>query len=399
MKILILNTTDQGGAANACIRLHLGLLKSGIESRLLLLSKSNENIPECYTFLQENRSLGKRIAQNAGYRLNKFLKKRKTRGISHDPDLFKFPTSGFDITRHWLYDWAQAINFHWVADFLDWPSFFRKNTKPIAWTLHDMLPFTGGYHYEYEFPFDRYRKQITDNLRIKQQALKNRTVNIIALNKWMKARSEESALFKSFPHHLIPNGISTSVFQPLNSSFARQALGLPQDKKVLLFTATSLKTKRKGFNYLMEAIPLLSKEVVLGVVGDNIPSVMLQKENVFSLGKINDERLMALAYSAADLFVIPSIEDNLPNTVIESLACGTPVAGFRIGGVPDMVIPGQNGLLCEEIGPVELAATIEKALMAGFDRASIRQDAVRRFDQSVQAKAYIELFHSILESA
>ncbi|MEM6630820.1 MAG: glycosyltransferase [Bacteroidota bacterium] len=394
MNILIVNTLDRGGAAKACIRLHQGLLKEGVHSKLLLRQQSHTDIPETYEFAFSPGSKLDFVKQKVvGYQISKSKQKALTkRPKGFEP--FRIAKSPYPLHLHPLFEWADIVNLHWVTDFLDEASFFDSCRKPLVWTLHDMLPFTGGFHYKQGFPIDAYQDLIERNLSLKKKAYAGASMHIVAPSKWLMNQSAASPLFSSFPHHNIPYGIDTEIFKSQNPEFSKEVLGLPKDKKIVLFVADSLANKRKGVHFLVEAIESLPSDIALGFVGSD--HLQINHSSCYPLGRIYDERLMAMAYSAADLFVIPSIEDNLPNTVIESLCCGTPVVGFDIGGVPDMVQPGLNGFLCPEISSGSLSQTIQKALNHPFDTNAIRENAHEKYDESVQAKAYQELYDSLL---
>lgn len=395
MNILHVNTFEHGGAARACIRLHQGLLQQNINSKLLFRDQSSNQIKETYAFKSLIKTRSQRLTFRFRWKFDFAQKSNKLKNLPSGFEPFQFPTSIYDITRHPQYNWADIINLHWVADFLDYPTFFTKNKKPVIWTLHDQLAFSGGYHYEKGFPFESYRDLIHKNLSIKEKALVKTDLHVIAPCQWMLEKSNKSNVFGAYNHEKIPYGINTNTFKVFDTSFSRDVLGLPKDRKILLFVADNIMNKRKGLNYLLEALPLLQdNSFALAVLGSHMPNQQ-QLPNIHFLGRIQDERLMALAYSAADLFVIPSVEDNLPNTVIESIACGTPVVGFRIGGIPDMILHGKNGLLCDKINSEQLGLTIKAALETSFDKQWIRKDAVKRFDQSIQAKKYIQLYKSI----
>lgn len=386
MKILLVATQDKGGAGIACVRLHLGLLAQGIKSKLLLLNRFNQNIPESYAFY-ENQPL-----------LSIFKKIRKrltfwnydTMGLPKGYEPFLPPYSVHKLHEHPLYSWADVINLHWVAYFLDYPSFFQHNKKPIIWTLHDMNPFTGGHHYEVGFPIEAYQRLIKRYTNVKKTALANQNLTIVSPSVWLKEKSKASEILHSFQHLVIPYGLNKNLFMPRNQEVTRKLLNLPIEKKVLLFVAMSLSNQRKGYAILKQAIKQIrdKSQILLLILGDN--QIDYPNIETHTLGFLREEEKIALAYAAADIFVLPSIEDNLPNTVLESLMCGTPVVGFRIGGVPDMIINGKNGFLCEEMTAKCLTHTIEQALYAKLTREWIRKDAVRRFDSSVQAKRYIQ---------
>lgn len=423
MKVLLVNTYDSGGAANACIRMHLGLLKEGVDSKLLLLKKNNFSIPKS----EEFRSSFKRktLLQKIKHKLIFVFRELKV--IKKNPskkelfiknripglELFSFPDSNFDITESSSYKEADIINLHWVADFLDYKSFFKKNKKPVVWTLHDMNPFSGGEHFTEKylgkdkdgFPINRKTSEeeeliFSQILTYKANALKNvSNLHIVALCTWMKKEVEKSTVFKNYPTYLIPNGIDSEVFKPRGKKISRELLNLPLDKKIVLFVADHIDNNRKGFAFLENAVSdLVSDEILLCAIGNSTKSTK-SNNNIVELGKIYDERLMSVAYSAADVFVIPSLMDNLPNTVLESLLCGTPVIGFPVGGIKDLIIPGENGLLTENISVKSLIKTINTfmANIKMFNKDLIRENAIKTYDISIQSKAYAELFKKIIE--
>lgn len=428
MKILIVNTQDFGGAAKACIRLHKGLLEENLDSKLLLKYKSGK-IPNSFSFesLSSSTKTGtlldrikKRIKKDfmtliktywgKEVQQQKFLHKRNPQ-----LELFTFPYSSFDITCTKEYQQADIINLHWVANFLDWSTFFQKNTKPIVWTLHDQNPFLGGEHYSERFcgidengvaiprVYEDFEKEKNEVLTFfKKEKLKGiSNLHIVSPSKWLLEESKKSETFHSYSHFHIPYGLDIEVFKPYNKDFCREVLRLPKNKIVLLFVADIVSSNRKGYIYLQKAIEELNSkyqdEVVLCAIGADSRSDN-QNENVFTLGELVDERMMAMAYSAADVFIIPSIEDNLPNTMIESVCCGTPVLGFNVGGIPDIVEDGKNGYLASKISVTELKNIIEKFLdnPSLFNRENISKEARNKYALSVQAQHYFALYKQIL---
>lgn len=390
MKILHINSGDLGGAGNSCIRLHKGLLKENINSKLLILNQHSNDIPEVYPIYKTKTKLLMKKTQNA------IVNQRNRKITKLSKNNFSFPHSTHRIERHELVEWADVINLHWVSGLINYSSFFTSLKKPIVWTMHDMNPFSGGYHYLKGVPQGAYQKHARKNERVKSKKIKKANLNIVAPSMWLHDLSKASNVFGELSHNLIPYGIDTSIFKPTDKTVARNIFGIDLDKKVLVFIAHSVVNERKGAANLLKAIKKLNDpNVILMMVGNNI-NMMVNHSNVVKIGKISDERLMALALSAADIFVIPSIEDNLPNTVIESITCGTPAIGFNIGGIPDMIIEGKNGLICDEINVCKLKETIEKGLNMTFDKDWIREDAVKRFDQSVQATRYIELYDNLI---
>jgi len=430
MKILLINTYDFGGAANACLRLHKGLLKQKLESNVLLKSKTNDfqntetfqplpiTPPAPYTRIKDKIhriALEFKLAKpkKEPFTYQEEFKKQRNKNL----EMFSYPNSHYDITQSSTFQQSDIINLHWVADFLDWKSFFTKNTKPVVWTLHDQNPFLGGEHYpevflgidEKGFPIKRKyteRELEEENklLNLKKEILKNvANLHIVSPSKWLLEKSKKSELFSRYKHSHIPNGFPIDIFKPYKQKFCREVLGIPQDKKVFLFVSDSLENNRKGYAYLQQALENISekyrKNLVLCAIGNQ--KNVKNQNTILKLGKIKDERLMAIAYSAADIFIIPSLEDNLPNTMIESILCGTPVIGFGIGGIPEVILGNQIGYLCPKISVQSLKETIEKFLENPniFDREKIAQEARAKYALGVQAKKYIELYRDIFNNS
>lgn len=421
MKVLIVNTYDKGGAANACLRLHEGLLQKNIDSKVLLKKKEKEfprtfqiqntNYSNKYQLLKQKwlgflRVVG--ILEYSRKTLESKFKKQRPVGL----EMFSFPYSNYDITSSPLYQEADIIHLHWVANFLDYESFFSKNTKPVIWTLHDMNPFTGGEHYletflgidDFGYPvtrtFSAQDNVVTKkNLLLKQKVLRRvSNLIIVAPSVWLCQLAQESSVFNNKNVCCIPNGINSEIFQPRDRNYSRDILNIPKDKTVILFVADSIRNHRKGYVYLKKAFNMMQRsDVILCAIG-SIKNELDAVKNTIQLGVINDERLMSIAYSAADVFVVPSLMDNLPNTVLESLVCGTPVIGFPVGGIPDMVKHGYNGLLTTEVNALALfeAITLFLNTKDNFKRSAIRTDALVKYDLSIQSDEYIKLYQKIM---
>lgn len=403
VNILHISTKDTGGAATAALRLHQGLLEAGISSSFLFLNKSRE-VPESHDFKRilpkqtpllesvRRRILrGKTVASK-----NQQLLKR----LSGTYESFSFATSDYDVTSHPAYQRADLINLHWVPRFLDYPSFFRRNNKPLVWTLHDMNPFLGGFHYEGDLHRNSEAlKELNEQIRQQKiKALEKARVHVVAPSEWMFKTSHHSQVFSSFPHTHIPYGMDLSVFKPLDKRFCREVFNLPQDKTILLFISESIDNHRKGFDLLQAAFTGLdTSSITLCTVGNREPA----KESIRAVTGIQDERLMSLLYNAADAFVLASREDNFPNVVLEATACGTPVIAFPIGGIPDVIQSGFNGVLAE--GQKPTAASLRKAILhfisqtSIFDREKIRAYTAERYALSRQAEAYVALYRHLLD--
>ena len=424
MNILHVNTHAKGGAANACIGLHHALLEQGVASTLLTLRSAAQEIAHHYVYRNmvpaTRKSLQQKITnkilarkhQRQAVRKNDFMAK-----VCQEADHFSFLDTEYDITQLEVFKKADIINLHWTADFLDWPSFFSAhNQKKIVWTLHDMHPFTGGYHYAgnyrgyqredqaYPPAQSSYFPSITqEQLQRKKTILQQfkSLLNIVSPSHWLYDASRSSALFRDYPHHVIPYSVDINVFQPLDKHFCRKLLNLPSDKLILLFVSQDVNKRRKGFKKLVDSLPLLADQELLVCSVGSVPTEINSRQiQHIPLGSIQDARLMAVAYNAADAFVVPSLEDNLPNTVLEALACATPVIGFDTGGIKDMVKNGFNGYLSEQKTEAGLKEVILHfvAHTQSMNLPAIREDTVTRYRPSVQADAYQKLYQSLIDT-
>ncbi|MBU7008193.1 glycosyltransferase involved in cell wall biosynthesis [Peptococcaceae bacterium DYL19] len=296
----------------------------------------------------------------------------------------------------------------------------KKINRPIIWTLHDSWAFTGGCH----LPFDcvRYRdgckkcpilnsskeKDISSRvMERKQRAWKSINLTIVTPSKWLGECARSSMLFKNNRIETIPNGIDTGVFKPIGREVAREILSLPLDKKLLLFGAVnSTRDPNKGFQFLQQALQKMNSsgwgDIAQALVfGGLEPANRLEigLKTTF-LGRLQDDISLALLYSAADVFVAPSIQENLPNTVMEALACGTPCVAFNIGGMPDMIEHQRNGYLARPFEADDLARGIAWALEDNSRREALshraREKVEQEFDIKLIAGKYHELYREIL---
>ncbi len=420
MKVLLVNTYDTGGAANACLRLHQGLLRIGCNSKVLLMRKS-KILP--YTFQISIRTKKRDYWARVRNKLSclglkfKSSKQKILERLNRPPNLemISLPFSDYDITKSDLYQEANIINLHWVAEFLDYPTFFKQNTKPLVWTFHDQNAFLGLEHYKEEFVgIDRagypiMRKIAKSELKIYEhflkvkekayQYLQNVPYKIVTPSNWLKQETIKSGLFKKNNVVHISYGIDSDLFKPIDKILARELLNLPKKKIIFLFVADNVNNFRKGFLFLYKAIEKLNYDSVLFLsVGRNTISNSKNIKNYIHLGFIHDELLMSIIYSAADAFVIPSLIDNLPNTAIESLMCGTPVIGFPTGGIKEIIKNEINGLLADEISVNALYEKILHFLEVRdtFEVNRIRNLALTQYDLRLQAESYLKIFQSLV---
>ncbi|MBT8351462.1 MAG: glycosyltransferase, partial [Deltaproteobacteria bacterium] len=281
-----------------------------------------------------------------------------------------------------------------------------------------MNPFTGGCHYAGDCL--KYKtscgacpqlgsdteKDLSNHIwKQKYDVYKNLSINIVTPSRWLGKCAARSKLFSPFPVNVIPNGFPIDIFKPHPKAEIRKELDIPESAKVILFGAESVVNARKGFAYLIEALNRLSvedghKRVILtfGSLPEGVK--ITSRCPVYNLGSVANENQLALAYSAADVFVIPSIEDNLPNTVIEAMACGIPVVGFDIGGIPDMVDHKKNGYLVKPKNIGGLIEGIDWVISSSESGTNFsercREKVEKEYSLEVQAKSYYELYKGIV---
>lgn len=411
LKVLHINTFDIGGAATACRRIHLGLLEKGIDSKILLLSKT-KNIPQTYKFQpiksETKNTVPPTLFQRVINKIVRTIFKPKPkmnanenrildfRIIDKKAEHFTFPYSSYDITQSPLYQEADIIQINWASGFLNEETFFAKNTKPVIWRMPDMYACDGGYHYEKGFPFESFKVEIEKNVEIRKNNLEGKNIVFVPISQWLQQKANESRIIKNFPKKLIHNGVDFKVFKPHDKLFSRQVFNLPKDKTILLFGSDTLINKRKGFDILLDAlkhIDLKNIQLVTFGVDPNISDI-----DYVSVGEIKDELLLSILYSASDFFIMPSIEEAFGQVTIEALASGTPVISFPNGGSLDIIKDGVNGLLAKGFSAQDLKEAISLALNMNFDQDKILADVRHRFNINDKIDEYIELYKSVLKN-
>jgi glycosyltransferase involved in cell wall biosynthesis len=420
MKVTLVNTFHfSGGAAIACHRLMQALQKNGIEASMLVQQKNfaDTGVQEAEAGYIGRRKALLRFAGERAY----FLMHEKNKEVRF---AFSPANIGTDISRHPLIRQADIIHLHWINfGFLSIYSLKKliQLNKPIVWTLHDMWAFTGGCHYSgtctryqthcHSCPFLRHPHPRDLSYRVFEQKLgmiSQANITFVACSQWLSSLATKSTLLQPFPIQAIPNSIDTEVYQPLSKQQAREALQLPLDKKLILFGAFKITDLRKGFSFLKKALYILKSKypaqttnVGLLLFGKTDPG-LVKNDMAFPqyhLGKLSSTPQLVQAYNAADVFVLPSLEDNLPNTVMESLACGTPVVAFDTGGLPEMITHGQNGYLAQYQSAEDLAEGIHQVLCVA-DKARLshqaRQGVQTSFSENLVAQKYSELYKRLL---
>ena len=313
---------------------------------------------------------------------------------------------------------CDVINLHWIARYVDQEAFFSAVPKrtPVVWRIADMNPITGGCHYDEgcgkylsgcgscpqlgSDDVNDLSRQVWERKRKIFGDIESRRLHFVALNRWMASNLAQHPFLNRFPVTIIPNGLDTDMFAPRNRKFAREVLGLPQDATIILFVASNVQIRYKGFLPLIEALSGLKGEDKCLLISVGTKSKLNLEIPHEHLGHINDDHMLALTYNAADLFVIPSLQDNSPNTVLESMACGIPVVGFKTGGVPDMVRDGVTGLLAPCNDVAALKAAIEDLIRKPSKREEMgtnsRRVALHEYSLDVQVGRYYELYQSLL---
>jgi glycosyltransferase involved in cell wall biosynthesis len=421
MKILHLSKNDrQGGAARAAYRLHEGLRLIGEESRMLVESRSSAD-PAVIT-IERPMDLRSRLTRGIReYRIARdFRRYRRSRPAGYD--LFSDDRAGLTRTLLDQMPANDVINLHWVSEFLDHVSFFSRMSgrRPLVWTLHGMNPFTGGCHYnlgcehyletckacpqlgssdegDLSSHIWRRKKRTYDRLRATD-------LHVVAPSRWLAGEARRSPLFSRFPISVIPYGLDIEeTFVPREQAPIRDVLGIPRSARVVLFLAETTDSPRKGFSLLAEALRLCAVKVpdlFLVSVGSNSPRVEMSVPWLH-LGSLDNDRFLSLAYNAADVFTICAVQDNLPNTVLEALACGVPVVGTDVGGIPDMVRPGITGFTVPLGDADALASAISHVLndraLGKEMSAACRRIAVDEYSLDLQARRYVELYRELIK--
>ena len=412
LSVSLLSTSDlNGGAARSAYRLLLGLQSTGIETKMFVQEKLSDNPnvvgPEG-KWKKGLYSLRPTLDVLPRYLVNK-ADKQITPGWVPGGPLQDVLTSNPDV-----------VHLHWVNK-----GFFPIQATPrlpgaIVWTLHDMWPFTGGCHHS--MACDRFTTncgccpQLESNREIdlsrwiwrrKAHAWRQKELVIVTPSRWMATQAAKSALYKNRRIEVIHNGLDLKRYQPTDRQMAREWLGFPKEKNILLFSAIKGQMNPfKGFHYLEEilaniASEISSEDIELVVLGDSRASEELKVPfRIRYLGRLHDDIALSLVYAAVDCFLAPSVIDNFPNTVMEAMACGTPCVGFGVGGIPEMIEHQENGFLVEaydcEMFARGIQWVIEDQEKWGRLSQRAREGAVRMFDYKDQAVKYLELYKELI---
>ncbi|WP_136810717.1 glycosyltransferase family 4 protein [Desulfosediminicola flagellatus] len=411
MKILHLNNFDiTGGAARAAYRIHAALRECGIHSEMLVARKNSlDRSVRCYPVPYQ-------VKKN--HFIKKLLGYQKTSNPSYH-SLNLFQSGIYKIINR--ID-ADIINIHWIGKELISISELKKINKPIVWTLHDMWAFCGAEHYDSIDFSNRYRERYTNKnrptchkgwvdldgstWRRKKKHWHNVNFNFVTPSRWMAECLCMSSLFFGEKATVIPNCLNTDVFKPTDKNNARKSFNLPQEKQLILFGADGgSRNPLKGFHFLKQALETFASGSEVSAIecitfgGKCSGRSTIKGIPVTEVGRINDDHKLAMLYSLADVFIIPSMMDNLPNTVMEAMSCGTPCVGFGIGGIPDMIDHLQNGFLVSPFDTNMLAEGI-KWVLGDIERhyklsKAAREKVVCNYAYTKVAEQYIDVYKRI----
>ncbi|OJW15746.1 glycosyltransferase family 4 protein [Mucilaginibacter sp. 44-25] len=421
MKVVLINTSDAGGgAAEACTRLLNALRQQQVDAKMLVQDKRRHHAD----VLAVNQGWWGKLWAKINFLLERipfmlFYERDKTVRFA-----FSSANAGTDISKVPVIREADIIHLHWTnSGFLsvnDLKALFALN-KPVVYTLHDMWLFTGGCHYS--GPCNHFKNQcgncyflrnpddndLSHSGWLRKSKMLNGAANlsIVTCSHWLGEVAMQSSLLKGFMVQAIPNPIDTTLFAPKGKAEMRAKWKIDTAAKVILFGAANINDRRKGINYLVEALAHLKT-----TMGDEPVEVVIFGKNkhfdtsvlpfpVQQLSTITSPEALAEVYSLADVFVSPSIEDNLPNMIMEAMACATPVVAFNTGGIPDLIDHQTNGYMAEFRSSADLAAGMRMLLttQSWNNYSAAARDKVKRvFNNEKVAGQYISLYQSVLKS-
>lgn len=416
MKVVIISTYEtHGGGSIAAKRLSLALNKTSEVEAKLLVDLAQTKDPQVTEVANTN---WKKRWRKLHFILERMLfipfeLSKKER--------YSFSTAyfGTDISKHPLVQEADILHLHWVnQNFLSHKNIRQliELGKPMVITMHDVWYFTGGCHYTREC--DHFTKSCGNCVLIKHAGEKDMShkawkikhnmysdrMKFVACSNWLANLAKTSSLLKQEQVSCIPNPIDRSVFNRKNKQLSRKAFSLPEDKILILYVAVKVDNERKGYHYLAAALKKIYESdsalkqdieiVVMGGVDD--PSLVNFYFPTHFLGRLSNVDSIVSCYNAADLFIAPSLEDNLPNTIVESISCGTPVVAFNIGGIPDIIEHKYNGYLAAYKDESDLVNGIEWVLTQTDISEKCLEKAENTFSESVVSPQFIDLYRSLL---
>lgn len=404
IKIVQLQYSTESGGRSA-LRLQHAFLDAGISSKIISLQRDTHPLENIVYLGKRRRYIAKIFT-----RLQTYLIRNRVNMYG----MFSFLQSGSNISGLKELKEADYIYIHWVQNgFLNPHNIGQLASlgKPVIVVMHDMWSMTGGCHYSFDctgylkdckncpvFLTKKEQKYAEKKFRKKNKVYSaHDNFYFVSPSKWLYNCAKQSVLLRNKPVFYIPNILDTELFKPIDKKEAKNILDIPAGTTVIAFGAVSIESYRKGWIYLNKALMILKEDkrfinTIILIFGSDYNEVIAEAIPFTTkfLGYLGDEYSTALAYNAADVFVVPSLADNQPTTVQESLACGTPVVGFNVGGIPDMILHKQNGYLAKYKDEEDLAAGIRYCL-----DNNIEAKILENFNISVTMKKHYDLYDYI----
>lgn len=409
MRVLIVNTSERtGGAAVAANRLMMALNNNGVKAKMLVRDKESDSLT--VVGLPKSPMLNWHFLWE---RLVIFFHCRFSRKHLFEIDL---ANTGSDITKLREFQEADVIHLHWINQGMLSLSGIRKilkSGKPVVWTMHDIWPATAICHLTLNcrnftthchncrlLPGKGSSSDLSTSVwRKKEKMLEDSSIYFVTCSHWLEQEAKASALLRGQKIVSIPNPIDTHIYRSGDKQAARKNLGLPEDKRLILFVSQRVTNKNKGMDYLIDACRQL-EDYELVILGGHAEEVVDQLPlKAHSLGYVNDERRIVEIYQAVDVFVLPSLSENLPNTIMEAMACGVPCVGFKVGGIPEEIDHKRNGYVAEYRDSDDLARGI-RWILSEADYDQLSQEAVRKvahsYSQQSVAISYLDVYHQAM---
>lgn len=404
MKIVHISTNYRGGAGIAAFRLHNALLNKGIDSTFVSLgNKSLTDIKGNKTILIALKNI---LLEKIVHRLKKQtgFDNRFSLGLKKINPQLTYTAVSLPISRYKLHkikeiQEADIINLHGIAHILDYKSFFKKIQKPIVWTLHDINPIAGIFHLRTDERFNlkvsaEFNNQI---IEYKKKCYSNiNKLAIVSPSQWLYEESIKRDVFKIKENYVIPNMLPDYYFKDIDTVVLQNQYKAASNKVNILFVIGDINDKNKGFDVLIETFGYLKKEDIrLLIIGNGYVDQFEDFEKIV-FGHIDNEKMMIDIYNLADLLVIPSMDENLPNVLLEALSSGTPVVSFKIGGMVEYLKPGINGELADDLNSEALSKALKRAIqnLNQYSKNNIREEAYISFSENKNVVKYISVYNS-----
>ncbi|MFC1701438.1 glycosyltransferase [Pseudomonadota bacterium] len=422
MKILHINTSLAGGAAIAVKRIHQGLINSGIDSSILYKSGHSAD-PTCFAWeaIRQNNFANK-LKRNFFSLYRKWQMHQDVSYFLDDKPAGFEPFSPIQLDQKLQFSdlpiRPDIIHLHWIAGFFDYGVFFESIPDKVAivWTLHDMNAFTGGCHYSWGC--ERYIKSCgncpqlanaADNdfsrriMLEKLRLLSSKSIHVVADSRWIESQAKKSSLFcKAASVRTIHYGLDVDKLAPRDKLACRKALQIPPNCKVIVFGADDIDNKRKGLTELIVAIDILKRkdqDIFLLTFGNKTPVPINDHKLTKHLGFVSSLDMLSIVYSAADVFVMPSLYEAFGQVALEAMSCAVPVVSFDNGGASDIVIDGVTGYLAKMGDPVDLAVKLEEILSDDGKKQMMgmyaRDMVVKQFTLNQQAMKYKKMYEEL----